>query len=148
MLVAPRADKAPKEFGSASGSRRGRGYLHERLTMSFVIEETQKERRPTSSRRAGVPEVCDTTTGTCGPCTASTQCPGDAPICNPATKKCGPAPAPPGPAPKNPDDEFSIQGAGCACSTTPDQQSPTPALLGIGLALTVLARRRKTDARR
>ena len=41
-----------------------------------------------SNANCVAPEVCDTTTGNCGPCTTSAQCPGDTPICDPATKKC------------------------------------------------------------
>jgi MYXO-CTERM domain-containing protein len=131
----------------------------------------------TSNANCTAPEVCDTTTGTCTQeCTTSAQCPGDTPVCDPATKKCvdcvtntdcptgqicnqstkkceppkpgqPPPQQPQQPPQASPSDAFDIQGAGCNCSTTgDDRQSGTPALLGFGLALTLLVRRRKHAA--
>lgn len=127
----------------------------------------------TSNANCTPPEVCDTTTGNCTTeCTTSAQCPGDTPVCDPATKKCvdcvsnsdcpsgqicnqstkkcetpppGTKPAQPTQPTQNNADAFDIQGAGCNCSTTGDSgQSGTPgALVGLGLAVTLLVRRRK-----
>ena len=93
----------------------------------------------------------DPATKKCVDCLTNSDCP-QGQVCNQSTKKCEtpatntPPVTPPGATPTTPDDDFNIEGAGCNCTTAGNDpsQSSTPALLGFGLALTVLARRRKS----
>lgn len=101
--------------------------------------------------------ICDTTTNTCGTtCTKDSECPGEAPICDPKTKNCVQCidsddctPAFPvcNPTTRRCEeltDDFSIEGAGCACSTVPSGGGGTLAALGgLGFVATAFARRRR-----
>jgi MYXO-CTERM domain-containing protein len=103
--------------------------------------------------------ICNTTTHKCGTdCTKSSECPGTAPICNPKTRQCVgciddtscPATAPlcDGTTKQCVADVSSIEGGGCSCSTVPSGGTKTlPVLVGLGLAVTALARRRRKSNR-
>ncbi len=110
----------------------------------------------TSNTDCPAGQICNTTTNKCGTdCSKSSECPGDAPICDPKNHQCVgcvddtscPATAPlcDGTTRKCvADDTSSIEGGGCACSTVPSGGTTTlPVLVGLGLALTAFARRRR-----
>lgn len=112
----------------------------------------------TSNSDCPAGQICNTTTNKCGTeCSKSSECPGSAPICDPKSRECVgcvddtscPATAPLCDGTTRQcvaDSTSSIEGGGCACSTVPTGGTKTlPVLVGLGLALGALARRRRRE---